>query len=118
MKIKLPSTDELFSQLKGAASKSLSQDIETIAAFSKNQLAMIAQHSTQLAADIAAGAFKGNEEFRDKLVKNVANLLRTFVETFQAMGEIAIEKLWNALVGVIWGVIDKALGFPLPRPSL
>lgn len=116
--VTLPSAGELLDQMRTAASGILQKDISTVQGFSKSQLEKIAAHTVSVLELEATGAFKGNDALRDHFVKGVEELTRLFVRTLQGLVMITIEKIWNALVNVIWGAIDKAIGFQLPRPKL
>jgi hypothetical protein len=46
-------------------------------------------------------------------------MTRSFVNTLAGLAVVTAEKLWNGIVGVLWGAINKATGLNLfpPPPS-
>jgi hypothetical protein len=41
-------------------------------------------------------------------------MAQNFVNTLQGLAKVTIEKVWNAMVGVLWGAIGTATGIDLP----
>ena len=42
----------------------------------------------------------------------------SFVKTLRGLLMVTIEKVWNAIVGVLWDAISKAANIVLPVPVL
>lgn len=118
VQITLPSAAELLGQMKTAATGILQKDISTVQGFSKSQFEKIAAHTAMVLKMEATGEFKNNDALRIHFVDGLEELTRLFVQTLAGLVAITIEKIWNALVNVLWGAIDKAVGFALPRPRL
>jgi hypothetical protein len=65
---------------------------------------------------IEAGIVSGEitEETRDFFLENLKNMTRNFVKTLRDLIVVEIEKVWNAIVDVLWKAIETATGIALP----
>lgn len=92
----------------------LGQDLPALGGFSRQQLEAIAQQ----AANIAAGTLDGSidADTREYLMNSLAEMTRSFVNTLAGLMAVTAEKLWNGLVGTLWGAIGQATGLHLTPP--
>jgi hypothetical protein len=102
--------EKLIGSMKKAAKAIIDADLESVRGFSERQLKSIAKQSALVAKGVASGEIEEGEKdfFLDtiEMVKNFANTLRGLIT-------VTIEKLWSALVGVVWGAISSAAGIAL-----
>ena len=104
-----------MNNIKTAAAGILQKDISTISGFSQAQLRALAKQAAWIAEATAKNEL--NEEERAFFLRNLADMARNFVKVLQGLAAITIEKLWNAVVDVLWGAIRGAAGsIPLPLP--
>jgi hypothetical protein len=107
--------NQLIADIKTAASTIIGKDVTLVEGFSQTQATAMA---TQ-AAWIASGTLSGQltSDLRDYFLGNLETLARNFANTLRGLVIITIEKVWNAVVGVLWGAISKAIGIALPLPA-
>lgn len=108
--------DQLVSDIKSAASAVLMADVATFRGFSERQLMAIAQQTEFVATGIATGQI--TEETREFFLGSLEDMALSFAKTLRGLLMVTIEKVWNAIVGVIWNAISKATGIVLPTLSL
>jgi len=113
---KLPTVDELMKSISAAATGVINKDITTIAGFAQSQEKKLAQFAIWIAEAELVGEFKDDPQLRDDFLRSLRDMTRDFVNTLRGLTMITIEKIWNAVVGVIWDALDKATGLKLPRP--
>jgi hypothetical protein len=99
---------DLVEEIKGAASQVLSKDVATLRGFSERQIKSIAQQAELVATGIANGGI--TEETREFFLDNLEDMALNFARTLRGLLMVTIEKVWNAIVGVIWGAIESATG--------
>jgi len=107
---------KLVTDMKDAASTVLMTDVSTFRGFSERQLEAIATQSAFVAAGIASGQITA--ETRDFFLDGIEDMTLSFAKTLRGLILVTIEKVWNAVVGVIWKAISTATGLALPVPSL
>jgi len=108
---------KLATDIKDAASQILNNDISALKGFSERQVTAISQHAALVAGGIASGQI--TEETREFFLENIERMTESFLATLQGLLMITIEKLWNAVVSVIWNTINVAIsatGIVLPVP--
>ena len=98
----------LMVDLKNTASSILKQDITTFKNFQERQLKAIARQAALVANGIATGEI--TEETRPFLLNGIKDLLLNFVKTLIGLIMVTVEKVWNALVMVVWAAISTATG--------
>ncbi len=104
--------NQLVTDIKNALSENLNKDISTIRGFSNRQLNGIV-HQTSLVANAIAGGNVSNST-RDFFLEQLVELARNFVNTLVGLLIATIERLWNALVDLLWKAISKVIGSQLP----
>lgn len=104
--------DQLITDIKDAATQILNNDITTVRGFSDRQIKAIAQQAAYVAAGVAAGEI--TDETRDFFLDGIEDMATNFVKTLRGLTTVTIEKIWNAVVGVIWKAISNATGIVFP----
>ena len=105
--------DILVSEMKSAASLILTKDVATLKGFSERQIKNIAAQAVFVEEGIITGEITAAT--RDFFLDSLKDLVRNFIRTLQGLVIVTIEKLWNAIVGVIWKAIETATGISLPE---
>jgi hypothetical protein len=72
----------------------------------------IAAQTSLIASGIASGEI--TPATRDFFLDQLIELAHNFVNTLIGLIISTVEKLWNAIVVVLWGAISKATGIQLP----
>ena len=112
----MPNLADLVTAMEDAVSTSIGNDIRTMQGFSKQQLEDIGRLAIDFADMIDEGEFDDDAEGRQAYARILQNLIKNFTRTVEALGVLAVEKAWNAMVDVIWNALDGATGLMLPRP--
>ncbi len=112
----LPSVAQLMKDISDAASGVINKDIKTITGFAASQEKKLAKLAIWIGEAELAGEFNDDPDLRDDFLHSLQDLTRDFVNTLRGLTMITIEKIWNAIVGVILTALDKATGLTLPRP--
>ncbi|WP_217651500.1 hypothetical protein [Chitinimonas taiwanensis] len=107
---------QLIADMKAAASQALGNDVSVLRGFSERQLQAIAQQADFVASGILSGQISA--ETRDFFLDSLEDMTLNFVRTLRGLLMVTIEKVWNAMVGVIWQAISKVTQLVLPLPSL
>lgn len=113
----LPTADEFLAALNSTVLPIIQKDGAAISAFGKRQLEALRDQVILVAEGVAAGDYKGRQKLLDHHLHMLNVLAQNFALTCAGLAVITIERVWNALVGVIWDMLDRAAGFALPRPS-
>ncbi|MBT0964203.1 hypothetical protein [Denitromonas iodatirespirans] len=108
--------DQLVSDMKVAASGILNADVSTFRGFSERQLKAIAQQATLVATGIATKQI--TEETEQFFLDSLEDMALSFAKTLRGLLMVTIEKIWSAVVGVLWNAISKAANVVLPVPVL
>lgn len=108
--------NQLVTDIKTAVSGILQSDVSTFRGFSERQLEAIAKQTAFVAAGIATGEI--TSETRDFFLDSLEDMALSFAKTLRGLVSVTIEKVWNAVVGVIWKAISTATGLALPVPRL
>lgn len=107
--------DTLVADIKAAASGILKADVATFRGFSERQVKAIAQQAKLIAAGIATGQI--TEETRDFFLDSLEDMALNFAKTLRGLVLVTVEKVWNAVVGVLWKAISTATGIAIPVPT-
>src|ERR1700733_15203795 len=107
--------DALLANLKTVATGIIQQDVTTIEGYSERQLAAMAQQAKWIAAASLSGEL--SSDMRDFFLNTLKDSATNFANTLKGLLIVTIEKLWNALVGALWGAINTAIGVALPLPA-
>lgn len=105
----------LINDMKNAASEVLSKDVTTLRGFSERQLKAIAQQAELVSKGIATGQI--TEETREFFLDSLEDMVFNFAKTLRGLLMVTIEKVWNAVVCVLWKAIETATGVDLADPN-
>lgn len=108
--------NQLVADMKAAATGVLGNDVTTIRGFSERQLKAIAQQAEFVAVGISTGQITG--EMEEFFLDSLEDMALNFVKTLRGLVMVTVEKVWNAVVGVLWNAISKAANIVLPLPLL
>lgn len=108
--------EALVADMKAAASGVLKQDVTALRGFSERQLKAIAQQAKLVATGIATKQI--TKETREFFLDSLEDMALNFAKTLRGLLMVTIEKVWNAVVGIIWNAISKVTGLALPKPVL
>lgn len=107
--------NQLMADMKEAASKVINQDVTVLRGFSERQLKALAKQAELIAKGVVTGDI--DEDLRDFFLDSLENMALNFAKTLRGLLMVTIEKVWNALVGILWGAISTATGIDLAAPS-
>lgn len=107
---------QLMIDIKGAVSDVLEMDVATLRGFSERQVEALARQTKLVAQGIASGEI--TEATREFFLDGIEDMALSFVKTLRGLVMVTVEKVWNAVVGVIWSAVSKAAGIVLPFPNL
>jgi len=108
--------NQLAADMRDAASHVLDQDIAAIRGFEERQLKAIAQQAAFVETGILSGQI--TDETRDFFLDGLEDMALNFVKTLRGLLTVTVEKVWNAVVGVIWAAIKASTGISLPVPNI
>ena len=108
--------DQLLNDITDAASDVLKNDVTQIRGFSERQVKALAQQAALVESGILSGQI--TEETRDFFLDSLEDMALNFAKTLRGLVAITVEKVWNAVVGVIWKAIAAGTGIALPLPAL
>lgn len=93
----------ILTEIKSVTSEILNKDLSKVRGFSKRQLKAIANQTLLIKEGVLSGEIKGDLQkfFEDSLKDMVTN----FVNTLKGITAVILEKVWNAIIGVLWKVI-------------
>lgn len=105
---------QLVADLKDAATAVLKKDVTALRGFSGRQVEAIAQQAKLVGVGIATGEI--TEATRDFFLDSLEDMTRNFVRTLRGVTMVTVEKVWNAMVTVVWKALSKATGLALAMP--
>lgn len=102
---------QLMADMRNAATQVLERDVTTLKGFTHRQMEAIARQ----AAFVEAGILNGEitEATREFFLDSLKDMVLNFVRTLQGILAVTIEKVWNAIVQVIWQAIEMGTGVVL-----
>ena len=107
---------QLAEDIISAASEVINKDVTALRGFSERQVKAIAQQAAFVEAGILNGGI--TDETRDFFLDSLEDMALNFVKTLRGLMMVTIEKVWNAIVTVIWKAIQAATGIDLPAPEV
>ncbi|GAA5445093.1 hypothetical protein Misp06_03286 [Microbulbifer sp. NBRC 101763] len=107
--------NQLISNIKDAASTVINHDITEIRGFSERQLAALALQAKLIANAILAEEI--DDDLRDYFLDSLEDMALNFAKTLRGLLAVTIEKVWNAVVGIIWSAIEACTGISLKIAS-
>jgi len=114
----MPNVDPaaIVAEVREAISGIVRKDATTIHGFSERQLNMLARQATLIARAEVEGEFRRNPELREDFLANLSAMARNFAKALQGLAMVTVEKIWNAMVDILWKAIEGATTIRLPRP--
>lgn len=106
--------NQLVDDIKSVASIVLNADVSTFRGFSERQLQAIAKQTEFVALGIASGEI--TPETKDFFLDSIEDMVLNFAKTLRGLLLVTVEKVWNAVVGVIWKAISSVTGLSLVVP--
>ena len=107
--------DQLVEDIKTAASEIINQDVALLRGFSERQVKALALQADLIASGLISGDI--DEDLRDFFLDSLEDMAMNFAKTLRGLLMVTIEKVWNAVVGVLWSAIEGATGIPLTTPA-
>ena len=101
----------LVDDIKKAASEVLDQDIAALRGFSERQVTALAKQTELLANGMASGDIE--EDLLGFFLDSLEDMVLNFANTLRGLMMVTIEKVWNAIVVVLWQTIESATGVEL-----
>ncbi|RWD71060.1 hypothetical protein [Mesorhizobium sp.] len=95
--------------LVDAIQKQAKQGWTTISALVTQQAKMMAQQAAWIVESSIAGALKQDPALQRLFADQLADSVRGLASDVAALTILTLEKVWNAVVKVLWGAINKAL---------
>lgn len=108
--------DQLVADMKSAATDVLGADVASMRGFSERQLAAIAKQAEFVAIGIATQQI--SPDMQDFFLDSLEDMALNFVKTLRGLLMVTVERVWNAVVGVIWKSISSFANISLPVPVL
>ncbi|WKD51464.1 hypothetical protein [Microbulbifer spongiae] len=103
--------NQLISNIKDTASTIIAHDITEIRGFSERQLSALALQAQLITKAILNREI--NEDLRDYFLDSLEDMALNFAKTLRGLLAVTIEKVWNAIVGVLWSAIEACTGISL-----
>ena len=112
----MATADEIIAAVKATISGVIKKDFPAIGDFAEGQLRAIANQTVLIGQATVAGEFVGKDDLRDHFLNQLAKMAENFARVVAGLVLITIEKIWNAVIDLLWDTLDGAAGFALPRP--
>jgi hypothetical protein len=106
--------DELLRALRDAARAVLGDDLNRMRGFARAQLDALAQQALYIGAGVADGTI--DEPMQGYFLDALREMTRSFVNTLIGLAEIAVERLYNALLDVLWQALGAIAGVRWRHP--
>jgi hypothetical protein len=100
--------DELLDALRNAARGVLDNDLDRVRGFARAQLDAMAQQALYIAAGVTDGTI--DEPMRRYFLDALREMTRSFVNTLLGLAEVMVERLYHALLDVLWRAIGAIVG--------
>lgn len=110
--------DQTVTDVVNALKGNLEQGWDTISSFATQQAKLLATQAQMIAQSRLDGSLRGDDALFQSFLDGLKATAENFVRTLTALTVLTIEKAWNAVVGVIWGALAKALSAVLPLPVM
>ena len=101
--------------IKNSASQVINQDVTVLRGFSERQLKALSKQAKLIADGVKSGDI--DDDLTDFFLDALEDMALNFSKTLRGLLMVTIEKVWNAIVGVLWGAIEGATGIGLTAPS-
>lgn len=95
----------LIKEIKTVASNIIDKDIATVRGFSERQIEAIAKQTVIIQAGVLSGDI--DDELKEFFLHGLEAMATNFVSTLKGILSVTIEKLWNAIVDLLWDAIES-----------
>lgn len=106
----------LMTDLKVAASQVINQDITVLRGFSERQLKALAKQAELIATGVTSGEI--DADLQDFFLDALEDMALNFAKTLRGLVMVTVEKVWNAIVCVLWQAIGAATGIRIATPAV
>ncbi|OQD42785.1 hypothetical protein BUL40_09720 [Croceivirga radicis] len=96
---------ELINDIKEVATNILEKDISTVRGFSERQVEAIAKQTIIIQKGILNGDI--DEDLKEFFLDGLEAMALNFVNTLKGILSVTIEKVWNAIVDLLWKAIES-----------
>lgn len=98
---------ELINDIKEVATNILEKDISTVRGFSERQVEAIAKQTIIIQKGILNGDI--DDELKEFFLDGLEAMALNFVNTLKGILSVTIEKVWNAIVDLLWKAIESII---------
>jgi molybdopterin biosynthesis enzyme len=109
------SLEQLVSDINAAVTGVLQKDVAVYEGYNQRQVQAMAQQTLWIAQASVAGQL--TPDLREFFLKQLEDSALVFAKTLAGLAMITIEKVWNAVVGVLWSTVNTAISSVLPPPQ-
>ena len=103
---------ELISEIRDVASNILQKDVATVRGFSERQVEAITRQTIIIQQGVLLGEI--DDDLKEFFLDGLEAMALNFVNTLKGILSITIEKVWNAIIDVLWKAIDSVTYNKLP----
>lgn len=107
--------DQLVTEITSAASTVINKDVTQLRGFSDRQVKALAKQAQLIATGIASGDI--DKDLQDFFLDSLEDMAMNFAKTLRGLLTVTIEKVWNAVVEVLWKAIESATGIQITPAS-
>jgi len=97
----------IINEIKNVASAVIEKDITTVRGFSERQLEAIAKQTLIIQKGIISGDI--DDDLKEFFFDGLEAMALNFVNTLKGILSVTIEKIWNAIVDLLWNTINNAI---------
>ncbi|MEZ4779112.1 MAG: hypothetical protein R2786_06980 [Flavobacteriaceae bacterium] len=97
----------IITDIKDTATTILKKDITVVQGFSERQVAAIAQQTKTITDGLANGDI--DADLAQFFFEGLKAMAQNFVNTLKGILSVTLEKLYNALVDKLWGIINGVI---------
>jgi len=108
-------TAVLVTDIKNAATAVINQDVTVLRGFSERQVKALAKQAELIAKGVKSGDI--DDDLKEFFLDSLEDMALNFAKTLRGLLMVTIEKVWNAVVGILWKAIESATGIGLTAPS-
>lgn len=98
---------QLITDIRDVASNILEKDVSTVRGFSERQVEAIAKQTLIIQKGILNGDI--DEDLKEFFFEGLEAMALNFVNTLKGILAVTIEKVWNAIVDLLWNAIESAI---------
>lgn len=99
--------EQIVSDIKGAITKIAKKDFSDIRGFQQNQAEALAKQAKIIAIGVANGEI--SDDLKEFFIDGLEAMTLNFVKTLKGLLEVTIEKVWNAIMKVLLGVVETII---------